>query len=362
MTLKNQIINKIRTQEKQAISFSQFMEMCLYDPKFGYYSSANDQFGKYGDFYTAPGLGKIFSKIFAKQFMQCFDKLDQNIIEIGSGNGFFARDILNQFESNKFDLKNYLIIEKSEELKKQQKVFLKNVLKSSVFKKIIWIEKIPENFEGIIFANELFDAIPTNIYQTIGSAIYEKMVAEEEGDFIWENALATNNFDFEMTLPKTNISFEYSPLYRNFFLDFSRTRKSIFFIVDYGIEEKQLFNEHRVDGSIRSFFKNKVSSNVLDQVGLKDITYHVNFTHLAFLTHEMNMNILGYTNQCHFLNNLEIDLISSGNIKKHYNQLSEINLLTNPSEMGELVKVMAIGNKININLLGFKNFDKTHNL
>jgi SAM-dependent MidA family methyltransferase len=46
--------------------------------------------------------------------------------------------------------------------------------------------------------------------------------------------------------------------------------------------------------------------------------------------------------------------------KNHYQQLSEINLLTSPSEMGELVKVMAIANNNQMELKGFGDFDRTH--
>jgi len=72
------------------------------------------------------------------------------------------------------------------------------------------------------------------------------------------------------------------------------------------------------------------------------------------------MNILGYTSQSHFFNNLGIDFIDHQSTQDHYQQLSEINVLTSPSEMGELVKVMAIANNNQMELNGFGDFDRTH--
>ena len=55
-----------------------------------------------------------------------------------------------------------------------------------------------------------------------------------------------------------------------------------------------------------------------------------------------------------------IDFIDHQSTQDHYQQLSEINLLTSPSELGELVKVMAIANNNQMELKGFGDFDRTH--
>ena len=56
------------------------------------------------------------------------------------------------------------------------------------------------------------------------------------------------------------------------------------------------------------------------------------------------------------------DITSSGATLKanHLKLLSDINLLTSPAEMGDLMKVMAISKNYQSSLDGFKNFDKTH--
>ena len=81
--LKKKIRETIQNEMDGSISFSKFMDMCLYDPDDGYYSSQFNQFGKHGDFYTAPMLGQTFAKTLTKQIEQCFTEVRTNILEIG---------------------------------------------------------------------------------------------------------------------------------------------------------------------------------------------------------------------------------------------------------------------------------------
>ena len=48
--LKKKIIEIIENESEKSISFSKFMDLCLYDPDHGYYSARSNQFGKHGDF------------------------------------------------------------------------------------------------------------------------------------------------------------------------------------------------------------------------------------------------------------------------------------------------------------------------
>jgi len=52
MTLSEIIMEKI--QKEGPISFRDFMEMSLYYPGLGYYTSSEDKIGKSGDYYTSP--------------------------------------------------------------------------------------------------------------------------------------------------------------------------------------------------------------------------------------------------------------------------------------------------------------------
>jgi len=47
------------------ISFAQFMELVLYAPGLGYYSSGSHKLGKKGDFITSPEISPLFAKCLA---------------------------------------------------------------------------------------------------------------------------------------------------------------------------------------------------------------------------------------------------------------------------------------------------------
>ena len=83
--------------------------------------------------------------------------------------------------------------------------------------------------------------------------------------------MINSKFDYELTLPSTNIIFEYSDLYKELMESFSKTQKSIFFIIDYGMEEHQLFHPQRLNGTFRGFVNNRLTSDVLANVGFKII-------------------------------------------------------------------------------------------
>ncbi len=64
--LRQKIEQEIR--DRGPMPFSRYMEFCLYDPEFGYYSRNAKQFGKAGDFYTSSDVHAVFGRLLARQF------------------------------------------------------------------------------------------------------------------------------------------------------------------------------------------------------------------------------------------------------------------------------------------------------
>src|ERR1700742_4915193 len=107
-----------RIRREGPISFHDFMEMALYDPEGGYYTSTRVKLGKTGDFYTSPYLSSLFGDMIAGQMEEMWQLLGRKpftIIEQGAGTGLLCRDILKRLQSNRemYDVLNYIIIEKS---------------------------------------------------------------------------------------------------------------------------------------------------------------------------------------------------------------------------------------------------------
>ena len=58
----NKITNTLK--EKKSIPLDQFINIALYDKKFGYYMK-NNPFGKEGDFITSPLISNLFGEMIA---------------------------------------------------------------------------------------------------------------------------------------------------------------------------------------------------------------------------------------------------------------------------------------------------------
>src|ERR1017187_8348078 len=90
------IVAEIRAQGP--ISFERYMELCLYHPDWGYYTSrARERFGRDGDYYTSAQLGTLFARLMARRFAAMLDELgggDFTVIEVGSGRGDFGAELV----------------------------------------------------------------------------------------------------------------------------------------------------------------------------------------------------------------------------------------------------------------------------
>ena len=237
--LKNKIRETIQNEIDGSISFSKFMDMCLYDSDDGYYSSQFNQFGKHGDFYTAPMLGQTFAITLTKQIEQCFSEVRENILEIGAGNAQLAIDVILNVHERNIYLDNYYILEKSQELKQYQLQALQEKLPIELFKKITWVEEFIDQFNGVIIANELFDAIPTDVFSSFENEIMEKKVKVDNQNFSWALSENKKQFDYQLSLGDGAFDFEYSPGYHKIFTDFVRAEQMVCFIFDYGMDERQ---------------------------------------------------------------------------------------------------------------------------
>ena len=154
----NKIINILK--EKKSIPLDQFINISLYDKKFGYYMKKNP-FGQEGDFITAPLISNLFGEMIAIWCVAFWEYIGKPkkilLVELGPGDGSLCKDLLRTFRQfkNFYDSLEINLLEISDNLKKIQKLKINN-------RKIKWIKKIEEINSGpiIFLGNEFFDALP----------------------------------------------------------------------------------------------------------------------------------------------------------------------------------------------------------
>ena len=68
------------------ISFSRFMELCLYAPRVGFYERDSNLPGKESHFYTSVSVGPLFARMLAWKFSQWLETVQSGqICEAGAG-------------------------------------------------------------------------------------------------------------------------------------------------------------------------------------------------------------------------------------------------------------------------------------
>jgi SAM-dependent MidA family methyltransferase len=108
-----------------------------------------------------------------------------------------------------------------------------------------------------------------------------------------------------------------------------------------------------------AFIRTLADPDPLADVGLKDITAHVNFTGIALAGQEAGLGVLGYCTQARFLMNSGLlDLLAQADLKERVNAQK----LILEHEMGELFKVIGFYKGEPWEAIGFAQGDRTHTL
>ena len=340
-----QIEKKIKDLIKKSgpISISQYMEICLWDDKNGYYTS-NQVLGGDGDFITSPEISQTFGELIGLWALSFYQKFIDNkrlcITELGSGRGTLLRDAIRTISmvtKNKVDL-DITILEKSERLIALQKENLKN-------KNIKWISDIKGlSFEPqIIIANEFFDALPINQYVRNNEGWYEKKITTKNGKLcftlgnkIWvpSNSIFSN-FKIGDTLEHSEQTISIFSNICNHLIRYD----GVLLVVDYG-------NISGIGDTLQAVNNHKFRS-ILEKPGQSDLTSHVNFKLLKEIAIKKNLYVSPVKEQQNFLLELGIKERLKSLTKNVSSTIaerveSEVKRLIDPDKMGSLFKVIAI--------------------
>lgn len=354
---------KKEIKKNSEISFADFMQIALYHPTYGYYSSCNLKIGEQGDFITAPELTPVFGYTIANQCKDILAIVDNPVIfEFGAGTGKLCVDILTYLEKINLLPDIYYILEVSGGLKKLQKELIKKHI-PHLENRVKWLTNIPDQqLNGVVIANEVLDAMPVHIFFKDKEKLSEVYISlDEKNNFIeilkpMDNIRLQNNINEFVAKDLSNYKSEV-----NLFIDgwikeiYKFLTKGAVFILDYGFPAHEYYHPDRNTGTIMCHYKHKSHTNPLVNIGKQDITAHVNFTHVAEAAFNIGFNVSGYTNQANFLINNDILNLLESNTQT-------LKILLEPSEMGELFKVLALTKGISIDLRGFKYNDRRASL
>jgi SAM-dependent MidA family methyltransferase len=344
--------------------FARFMELALYHPEHGYYASGRASIGRCGDFFTNVSVGPLFGKLLAAQFAEIWEKLgrpdDFTIVEQGAHDGVFAADVLNelrQFAGECFALISYVIVEPFLIWRERQQ---KNLLE--FIGKISWFESIDRlaPFAGVHFSNELFDSLPVHLIVSGDTAKgatdwKEKFVIVAGNNFAFTTAnvsrfkLRLDQLGFFPAGFETEVSVAAPKLMGEIA---SKLSRGVILTIDYGFVRAAFYSLDRSEGSLQVRAKQKKLSSPFEQIGLADISAHVEWTGLGEAALPSGAKLIGFTDQHHFL----IGIVSKffPNVEFDACGKRALQTLLHPEMLGRNFQVLALGKNFSEKLSGFQ--------
>ncbi len=339
--LENLIHSEIKTSGP--MNFARFMQLALYHPEWGYYSKSDSckKIGRSGDFFTNVSVGPLFGKLLAYQLIQWWKQLEApsvfHIVEAGGADGQLARDLLTSIRDQClpcFEAVRYVFVEPLASLMRYQQAAL------SDFQCVSWVNSMNQlhQLQGIIFGNELLDAIPFHRleYKEDQVSWMEMCIDSQNDNLIW----------IDQACPKPWISdlpqhvrgrIEYSPQSSTWLRQAADVLKKGFFLFfDYGYTDEEYFQIKRPDGTARGYRAHQLVSDVLKTPGEQDLTAHVRWSPLIKTGESLGLKTEELIQQSRWLTRI----VAKNKLYLSPHEVRAFQTLTHPEILGEAFRVL----------------------
>lgn len=306
-----------RISREGPISFRDFMQAALYDPELGYYNTGRAKIGPGGDYYTSSNVHPAFGAVLARAMVELWQSLPGGdgpltILEVGAGTGRLAFDILSAMRDEHgqvFERLGYRIYDISPAMRALQRHQL-----AAFGDKVSWqgaaFDQHP--VEGIVFSNELIDALPAHRVRMRRGEVEEAFVTAPASagqrprlTFIWGKVSGERILRYVERLGGRLKEGQVIEVNLDALDYLGRAARAIdrgyVVTIDYGDLTAHLWGPDRAEGTMRSFYHHRLAASVLDRAGEQDITASVNFSALIEYGGDFGLEKLSYERQTSFL-------------------------------------------------------------
>ncbi|WP_228894448.1 class I SAM-dependent methyltransferase [Pseudoduganella aquatica] len=341
-----------------AIPFTRFMELALYAPGLGYYSGGAAKLGKDGDFTTAPELTPLFGATLAHVAAAIIAQSAPRILEFGAGTGKLAFDILTELKAAGIELEQYAIVELSGELRARQQALLGG------FPQVVWLDALPERWDGAVFGNEVLDAMPVQLVRKTAGGWRELYVTIQDGGFAYEEQPMSAELQRQLASQvgaeqEAELPDGYETELHGTACGFMATLGRMLaqgsgaaVLLDYGFPGHEYYLDQRDKGTLMCHYRHHAHAEPFYLPGLQDITAHVDFTAAAVAAQDAGADVLAYMNQAAFLIGAGVGELllrtDPSDAMAYLPQANALQKLVSPAEMGELFKVLVIGKNVEL--------------
>lgn len=309
--LENIISDRIRQNGGQ-ITFADFMAACLYEPGVGYYTSPGRKVGKEGDFFTSITVHAAFGRVIAREVAAMWRSMgepaDFTLVEVGAGHGRLACDIMDFLAERHpacHAAASLVLVEKEPSLAEAQANLL-----SAHKDKLKWLA--PDQFRdfrfsGVLYSNELIDAMPVHRVMMTPEGLKEIFVVHEGEGFAerlgeFSSPLIPQYMEIYGMQLHPGQEAEVSLAALDWLETASASLERGFILtVDYGFPKEELYTPRRKLGTLLCYYRHKVEDNPYTRLGEQDITTHINFSALMQRGEELGLRSVWFGEQYRFL-------------------------------------------------------------
>ena len=301
------------------ITFHRFMELCLYHPQHGYYNSSRVRLGATGDFYTSAHVAPVFARILARHFQRTWVALGKpdpyDLVELGPGDGLLASELFSWIGRRFPDMSaclRYTAVEQSARFRKRLQESLSRYGSRTGIAEDLTAG--PEaGFQGSVFANEFFDALPIHMLFWRDGRWRERYVSLSGEELAWhEGEPSTPELtqeaelrfvpSLESTERENGWVAEICPRAGTWIERISgRLQRGEILLIDYGYTLEEWQRGRFPQGSALGYRKHQTVGDLLSHPGEQDLTAHVNFSQLTAAGKQCDMPVRDLQSQASFL-------------------------------------------------------------
>lgn len=302
------------------ITFADYMEMVLYNPLYGYYSSSHDNIGVSGDFITSSTLSPVFGALIARWIVHKYNEMGLpkrfDIVEMGAGKGFLCASIMNTLRCEHpsiYESAHYSLIDIARKTELAYDLYSEFEDRITIHESLDALDN--NSIFGCFVSNELPDAFPVHLIASENGAIKEVFVLHNENGF-YEEAdepstplLESRLSNYGIILPdgyRTEVNLKIDSWIHKLL---EKLAKGSILTIDYGYTADQYYSPARSRGTLMCYYRHTYNEEPYKRIGHQDITAHVDFTALMQIGESKGLITDNYTTQRDFLLSLDAEAL-----------------------------------------------------
>ena len=326
--------------------FERFMDLALYHPDGGFFTSGTLRSERAGDFLTSPEVSALFGETLARYVIGERERIGQpfEMVEVAAGSGSLLEPLLEAVDVSAF------AVEASPTARDK----LVEVLPPNRV-----LADLPDRIRGVVIGNELIDNLPMALAQRVDGVWRERWVGVDDDELAMVDAPPRPEVvawldQFAGDVPDggwVEAQLAAASWVRDVL---GRLEAGSLVLFDYGDTAENLL-PRRQDGTLRTYRAHHLGPHPLDEPGETDITADVNFTALAAVAESAGAMVelhrqddfltgLGLGDRLSELRHAELDAARSGDAMERLRLRSlktEAETLLHPRGLGDFRVLVA---------------------